>query len=191
MGLGSNLGKYTVEQVEQAVPIGSTQASAQGQPVTYWDIANTSGGLANADRLTVHLPTRLRLKDKGHLLPHPPEFALFLWRLIGRVNTLSTLYGQGKAIPAEDVRLLVQLAQDTIQLDHAATDARWQDLPRFSGRQRQWMQFGGLLGSITWQGNPGAFLPFLPILTLGEWMHIGNKSSFGLGKYVLARKPTG
>ena len=60
--------------------------------------------------------------------------------------------------------------------------ATWHDLPRFSGRQKQWMKFGGLLGSITYAGD---LRPFLPFLAVGEWTHVGGKTSFGLGKYVM------
>ncbi|MCI5167907.1 MAG: CRISPR system precrRNA processing endoribonuclease RAMP protein Cas6, partial [Candidatus Electrothrix sp. GM3_4] len=67
-------------------------------------------------------------------------------------------------------------------------DACWRELPRFSGRQQQWMKFGGLLGSVSWQGRVEDFRPFLPYLAIGEWIHVGGKSSFGLGKYVVARQ---
>lgn len=42
------------------------------------------------------------------------------------------------------------------------------------------MKFGGLLGSITYFGNVGIFLPYL---ALGQWVHVGGKSTFGLGAY--------
>jgi len=42
------------------------------------------------------------------------------------------------------------------------------------------MKFGGLLGTITYAGD---LEPFIPYLALGEWIHIGGKTSFGLGKY--------
>ena len=38
------------------------------------------------------------------------------------------------------------------------------------------------MGSINYRGDLD---PYLPYLALGEWVHLGNKSSFGLGKYVL------
>ncbi|MGH8590087.1 MAG: CRISPR system precrRNA processing endoribonuclease RAMP protein Cas6, partial [Gammaproteobacteria bacterium] len=41
---------------------------------------------------------------------------------------------------------------------------------------------GGLLGQITYRGD---LSPFLPWLALGEWMHIGGKTSFGLGRYTI------
>ncbi len=139
------------------------------------------------DSLTIHLPTRLRLKADSHLLSRSPEFHLLLARLLARINTLAGLYGKGKILEFEQRAELVALAQERIRLDSARTDAQWSDLPRYSGRQKQWMKFGGLLGSVTWQGRAEDFQPFLPYLALGEWIHVGGKSSFGLGKYVIER----
>jgi CRISPR/Cas system endoribonuclease Cas6 (RAMP superfamily) len=49
------------------------------------------------------------------------------------------------------------------------------------------MKFGGLLGEIRFQGN---LQPFIPYLQMGEWCHIGGKTSFGLGKYRLNDQAT-
>ncbi|MCI0724015.1 MAG: CRISPR system precrRNA processing endoribonuclease RAMP protein Cas6, partial [Acidobacteria bacterium] len=72
--------------------------------------------------------------------------------------------------------LLERAKHATIRSD----DLAWDDWARYSGRQKEWMQFGGLLGSVTYEG---ALKPFLPWLALGEWLHVGGKTSFGLGRY--------
>ena len=141
------------------------------------------------DRLTVQLLTRLRLKDNGRLVSGAPEFHLFLARLLGRINTLSILYSSGRAVTPEVRGLLLSRARETIRLDRQTTEqtCRWRDQSRFSGRQQQRMQFGGLTGAVTWLGTADDFRPFLPFLAVGEWLHTGGKTSFGLGKYVLER----
>ncbi len=48
------------------------------------------------------------------------------------------------------------------------------------------MKFGGLLGSISYEGD---LAPFMPYLALGEWLHVGGKTSFGLGRYRIMREP--
>jgi CRISPR/Cas system endoribonuclease Cas6 (RAMP superfamily) len=47
------------------------------------------------------------------------------------------------------------------------------------------MRFGGLLGSITYEGR---FEESLPLLRLGEYIHIGKNTTFGLGRYRLNAK---
>ncbi|GAB5046633.1 hypothetical protein TdN_10250 [Thermodesulfovibrio sp. TK110] len=57
---------------------------------------------------------------------------------------------------------------------------RWFDWERYSYRQNRRMILGGLIGTITFEGNIG---PFLSILKAGEIFHCGKNTSFGLGKY--------
>ncbi|MBF0142739.1 MAG: CRISPR system precrRNA processing endoribonuclease RAMP protein Cas6 [Magnetococcales bacterium] len=58
----------------------------------------------------------------------------------------------------------------------------WRDWTRRSGRQRQLMALGGVVGRWTLSGPLEAFWPFL---YLGEWLHVGKNATFGLGGYRL------
>jgi CRISPR/Cas system endoribonuclease Cas6 (RAMP superfamily) len=60
----------------------------------------------------------------------------------------------------------------------------WFDWERYSARQDTRMKMGGFVGSITFEGD---FEPFLPFLLLGEQIHVGKGTSFGLGKYEIVR----
>lgn len=44
------------------------------------------------------------------------------------------------------------------------------------------MKLGGFLGEVIFAGNFGLFWPYL---SLGEYVHVGKGSSFGLGKYEI------
>ena len=56
----------------------------------------------------------------------------------------------------------------------------WHDWERYSNRQKTRMKLGGFMGEITYKGD---FEPFLPYIRLGEYVHVGKGSSFGLGRY--------
>ena len=42
------------------------------------------------------------------------------------------------------------------------------------------MKLGGLIGSITYEGNLDKFLP---LLRIGEYIHVGKAVTFGMGRY--------
>lgn len=178
MGFGNNRGKFSVESIETALPATLAQHTPPGQAINGLDIAAARTDISG-NQITLHLPTRLRLKSDGRLIRQAPPFQILFARLLGRLNTLSSFYGGGKIAEA-DIRDDLLNQADSINIVQNKAD--WNDLPRFSGRRQQWMKFGGLLGSITYEGD---LQPFLPCLAVGEWTHVGGKTSFGLGKYVM------
>ena len=100
-------------------------------------------------------------------------------RLLGRVNALSTLYGSGVLVTPEEKRSLLTRAE-TIILEHSSL--AWSDWQRYSKRTESVMPFGGLLGESVYCGE---LSPFIPWLSLGQWIGVGGKTSFGLGRYEL------
>ncbi|MGH8469420.1 MAG: CRISPR system precrRNA processing endoribonuclease RAMP protein Cas6 [Gammaproteobacteria bacterium] len=131
----------------------------------------------DVDNITLTFDTRLRLKKENCLLRTCPEFATFLERVIARINLLSGAYHGGPMLEHGAKQALLERAKHVSVRSH---DLVWDDWARYSGRQKEWMQFGGLLGSVTYEGE---LTPFMPWLALGEWLHVGGKTSFGLGRY--------
>ncbi len=179
LGLARNRGRFVVEAVEMAVPAGPGPFPNPASAVCGLDIAMSRQGLS-VHRLTLHFSTPLRLKNDGCLVRRAPSFQQFLARLLGRFNTLATLYGNGRVA---DSALRAELLSRAEKIELVRDESQWLDMPRFSGRQKSWMKFGGLLGEVTYAGD---LEPFIPFLALGEWTHTGGKTSFGLGKYVMA-----
>lgn len=56
------------------------------------------------------------------------------------------------------------------------------DWTRYSNRQQQAMTLGGAVGGWRLAGD---LRPFWPLLNLGQWLHVGGKATFGLGRYTL------
>ncbi len=56
---------------------------------------------------------------------------------------------------------------------------KWFDWRRYSQRQEQGMNMGGLVGSVIYEGKIGEFMPFVDFCSK---VHIGKQTTFGLGK---------
>ena len=162
MGLGFNRGKYEIIEIQ-------TQ---------HFDFAPQPDTKIN--NVTLTMATRLRLKHKNRLCRRLPAFSIFLLRLIKRLETLQKHYA-----PKSDVEIQQRaLIEHAHSISIGSQNLKWNEWDRYSARQKSRMKFGGLLGSVSFRGD---LEPFYPLLQLGEWLHVGNKTSFGLGKYKLER----
>lgn len=123
--------------------------------------------------------SHVRLKVAGRLVNNPPPFQLFLSRVLGRLSMLAWFHHDLVLLDDAAKRALLQQAANIEISNHML---RWNDWSRYSGRQKTLMKFGGLLGEITYSGE---LAPFMPYLALGEWLHVGGKTSFGLGRYQI------
>ncbi len=128
-------------------------------------------------RITIRFLTPTRLKFDSHLTSDL-EFHI-LWRnLLRRLSVLSAFHcGQPLEV---DFKASIARAEQV-----ACTDRRirWVDWERYSARQDTTMLLGGFMGEATFAGD---LADFLPALRLGELVHVGKGTTFGLGQYRLA-----
>ena len=133
--------------------------------------------------LTLHFHTPTRLKHRGHYVQETPPFHVVFRTLLRRVSSLSYFYaGQPWDV---DYRGWIEQAK---QVDVAEAQISWQNWERYSTRQRQRMNLGGVVGSVTYRSDASNGLdmglsPFLPLLRLGELIHVGKGAVFGNGQY--------
>jgi len=125
-------------------------------------------------RISIHLQTPLRLKNDNHLEGSLP-FALLVRAMLRRVSGLFNAWGAGE--PPLDYRGMVARAEQVRAIDGRLY---WHDWERYSNRQEQAMSFGGILGSVTYQGPLDEYLP---LIKLCEKLHIGKQTTFGLGRF--------
>jgi len=59
----------------------------------------------------------------------------------------------------------------------------WHDWQRYSSRQNQHQVYGGFVGKLRLTGEISSWLE---LIHLGEIVHVGSGTSFGLGKYVVS-----
>jgi len=100
--------------------------------------------------------------------------------LLGRISSLSYFHcGQRLEV---DFRGLIDQAA-AVQI--ATAETHWEDWERFSTRQKKRIAMGGLVGRVTYQGDLG---PYLPLLSAGEFIHVGKGNVFGNGQYRLVKE---
>lgn len=124
-------------------------------------------------RLRLKMLTPLRLKFRGEFQGNL-SFQILVRALLRRAASVFAAYGDGE--PELDYQGMVRRAGEVLCLE---SELRWQEIARYSNRQRSRMLFGGLVGGALYQGRIGEFLP---LLSLAEEIHLGKQTSFGLGK---------
>jgi len=122
-------------------------------------------------RLFIETPLRLKF---GNRLTAALPFHVLARAMLRRISSLFNFYGDGE--PELDYRGLVKRAQD---IRIADSRLAWFDWRRYSSRQDQEMLMGGIVGSVTYEGAIGGYMP---LIELCSEVHLGKQTSFGLGK---------
>ncbi len=119
-------------------------------------------------------PTRLKY---GERLTPQLEFHILVRNLLRRVSLLSYFHWEEEL--DFDFKGLIE---DSKNVRVLRSDLKWYDWERYSNRQEVRMKMGGFIGPVVFEGD---FSPFIPFLFLGEYVHVGKGTSFGLGKYKI------
>lgn len=129
------------------------------------------------EKVSIEFQTPLRLQREGEVLGAGEVTARdLLMALLRRVANVTEMH------------LHESLDVDFPAMNRAATaiesrkELEWRSWTRYSQRQRREMQFSGLVGRWTLQGDLN---PFWPLLYLGQWLHVGKNTTFGLGRYAI------
>ncbi len=106
-----------------------------------------------------------------------------LERLLNRMALLATCYcdapWQETADLAKALGADIETVRDlTLQVVWPKHDSG-RDLPQ--GMPKRWRNIPGLTGSLTFRGDD--LRPILPLLSLGQWVHVGKLPVFGMGGY--------
>jgi len=133
-------------------------------------------GLAQQESLTLTFLTPLHVQKQGKVLADDMTAKDFLMALIRRHYLLQEFYGHNYQAP--QFSQLAEYAQSI----HSQTQFNWCRWQRYSNRQQQKMRFDGVLGQIRLSGE---LQPFLPMIQAGQWLHMGNKTTFGMGRYQI------
>ena len=187
-GLGANHAPCTLLEIKegnglQSLPGKREQLSNLNDEARVPDLLPLPLGEGRGEgyphRATLHFHTPLRLQVQGKPARANQLTARDLLIALARRHQLLRDVHLGAAAPQYDFKTLVGQAE-AIKLH--AQDLHWFDWGRYSQRQQQEMQLGGLLGAVTLHGD---LAPFAELLHLGQWLHVGKNATMGLGGYRL------
>lgn len=185
-GLGERVegkrGRCGLEKVESLKALGKESKAiflgktghllGEFSTITFEDILKERGLIA--DRIVLDFLTPTRIK-RGGKLREEIDFEILMRSLLRRILALS--YFHCGFEPDQDYKGLIERAK---KVELVGNDLDWHDLSRYSRRQETRLFIGGFKGKIVFKGPLEEFLPFI---LLGEYIHIGKGTAFGLGKY--------
>ena len=172
-GIGKGRGRFGVKQI--------FSRTAQGNPVETinmlsFEDAESLAGTCPPDRLTLEFLTPVRIRYKRALCDDL-QFHVLIRNLLRRISGLLYFHcDQHLELP---VREMIRRAESVRVVRN---QTRWHDWSRYSGRQKRRVKMGGVVGSMTYEGD---IREFLPLLVLGSWVNLGKGTSLGLGRYEL------
>ena len=130
----------------------------------------------DSELVTVVYLTPTRITYNGHLHA-APDFHVIIRSLLRRLSNLAYFHC-GEELKL-DFKGIIERAKE-IKISDG--DVRWHDWERYSARQDTRLKMGGFVGRVEYRGELGEFVP---LLKLGEKIHLGKGTGFGLGKYKI------
>lgn len=182
-GLGRARGRYELLGIYSIAPDSTEELIYSGRDKTLKSsVEAISGADLPRDQemagVTLRFVTPTRIIYSGqHVLDL--EFHILIRNLLRRISNLSYFHcGQELDL---DFKGLIARAEG---VRCVRRELAWRDLERYSTRQEAKMKLGGFVGEASFEGALGDFMPFL---RLGEHIHVGKGTSFGLGRYRIVK----
>lgn len=178
-GIGKSRGRFVLlrhEAVPWDVPV-EQGALVAHDPVPLDRMLQSVRLAANGGHLGVQWITPLRLKGERGLVQQAPSGALLMQRLLARAAMLA-------GVRVQELPLAALALEQAATLRITQQELHWDDLSRYSARQQVEVPMGGLTGWLRYSSN-GPLDAAFAWLSVGEWLHVGAKTTFGLGGYRL------
>ncbi|MGP8322062.1 MAG: CRISPR system precrRNA processing endoribonuclease RAMP protein Cas6 [Methanosarcinaceae archaeon] len=189
IGIGKNRGEYRDNGKYRLDKVISTGCNCE---MTIYDgkshVIDDTGVMDSADllnasydsgcsKITLRFLTPARIKYNGNFIDDL-DFAILMRNLLRRLSWLAEIHCDDKW--NLDWKGIISRAEVGVKTVYS--DLCWHDWERYSNRQEKRLKMGGFMGDITFEGDLAEFLPFL---RLGEYLHVGKGTVYGLGKYEI------
>lgn len=142
--------------------------------LTYYDCVEEANRLSK-ERITLNFLSPTKIKFGGEYLFNEIPFQALIQALTIRINALNSLHCGGQWDDS-----LRDLRDRAAGIKLVSSDLERQGVLRYSSRQKMKTSLSGATGSVIYEGD---LKDFLPLLVLGQFIHIGDNCVFGCGKY--------
>ena len=191
IGLRNQRGRCRLEKVEslparvdapsQTIFTSETEMlTDEGVILGIEDVMHAAPDVTDTVDLEFLTPTSIKVNGKW---TSDLTFEVLVRNLLRRLRFLNYFHC-GEDLDAEvDVHALIEAARfvkDTPRL-------QWLRRDRYSHRAEASVPMSGFIGRIRFEGE---LAPFLPFISLGEYLHIGHHTAFGYGHYRIRSDDT-
>lgn len=129
-----------------------------------------------ADWVSIQFQTPLRMRRQGKLITDL-DFLTIIRNITMRTNELTERYGG--SVNHEEINKLCEWAKE---IQRTSSSIRCYEMKRYSNKTNEKMDFTGILGTVTFEGN---LTPFTSWLNIARLLHIGRNTTFGCGRIEL------
>ncbi len=187
-GLGPQRAPFTLVDIAVRQAIGPaislsprSLSRAAGMAKSVAQLATAANGsqiLPDAvNSLVVTAETRLRIQHRGELLRAAPAPEVLMSAVGQRLLAVAAVAG------VTELPTLRELLgnRDVVTDCHLSADyTHYADWQRYSLRDECHVPLGGVVGAWVYEGKVA---PLLPWLAVGQWLQLGNKTTFGFGRF--------
>ena len=187
IGLGKGRGKFSLISVDsiedfqsgESREIYDHQSQTMRGDFKVWSLQDQVLPAANnvINRLIIDFvtPTRIIVRKKP---VRQLTIEIFLRTLLRRISWLGKIHCEGQwDLPYWEI---IEFARDHVRIANQQTN--WMELQRFSTRQKQKTPLSGLCGRVDISGE---IAPLISLIKIGQYTHLGKKTTFGLGQYLI------
>ena len=180
LGFGSQRTPFKILSVASCTPTGLKAGILEYTLLDFLSTAQAETASIEQE-MALNLLTPLRIKSQNSVCRHGIDsLDLLIKQIQRRLVQLSEFWVTDNAELFDDFYQQSPIIRQAKITNHCY----FEDWERYSFKTERLTPFGGLKGQLSLLGD---LAPLLSLLQIGELLHIGGKTTFGLGKYQLIR----
>jgi hypothetical protein len=178
LGLGHQRLRFKVVSIGSMTPTG-VKSGVHIHRLQDW-VHDITLNPEHTHEVALQFVTPMRCKYKGEIIKQPvSDLNFWVNQTLRRLTQLTRFWVNDSQALIDDV----YAQQLPTHVDESESYGYYEDWQRYSLKQKEQLPFGGVKGQVSFYGQLG-LAPIL--LKIAEVIHIGGKTTFGLGKVKTA-----